>query len=133
MSDGMRRELVYLSSYATNRYFIPNWGIYLHPSKSRLIGTIYHGRWCCGAITFLYRNQSVKDHNVTVFHVLCYMDKNNNICLGETLFPDCPVRNILARVDDKWSLLLMHQMIRHQEPMRFSDLKKPSPTYLRRC
>ena len=29
MSDGMRRELVYLSSYATNRYFIPNWGIYI--------------------------------------------------------------------------------------------------------
>lgn len=28
MSDGMRRELVYLSSYATNRYFIPNWGSY---------------------------------------------------------------------------------------------------------
>ena len=27
MSDGMRRKLVYLSSYATNRYFIPNWGI----------------------------------------------------------------------------------------------------------
>ena len=26
MSDGMRRELVYLSSHATNRYFIPNWG-----------------------------------------------------------------------------------------------------------
>ena len=29
MSDGMRRELVYLSSHATNRYFIPNWGICL--------------------------------------------------------------------------------------------------------
>ena len=28
MSDGMGRELVYLSSHATNRYFIPNWGIY---------------------------------------------------------------------------------------------------------
>ena len=28
MSDGMGRELiVYLSSHATNRYFIPNWGI----------------------------------------------------------------------------------------------------------
>ena len=26
MSDGMGREFVYLSSYATNRYFIPNWG-----------------------------------------------------------------------------------------------------------
>ena len=27
MSDGMKRELVYLSSHATNRYLIPNWGI----------------------------------------------------------------------------------------------------------
>ena len=28
MSDGMGREFVYLSSHATNRYFIPNWGRY---------------------------------------------------------------------------------------------------------
>ena len=27
MSDGMGREFAYLSSHATNRYFIPNWGI----------------------------------------------------------------------------------------------------------
>ena len=27
MSDGMRREFTYLSSHATNRYFIPNWGM----------------------------------------------------------------------------------------------------------
>ena len=26
MSDGMGREPAYLSSHATNRYFIPNWG-----------------------------------------------------------------------------------------------------------
>ena len=26
MSDDMGRELAYLSSHATNRYFIPNWG-----------------------------------------------------------------------------------------------------------
>ena len=26
MSDGMGREPTYLSSHATNRYFIPNWG-----------------------------------------------------------------------------------------------------------
>ena len=36
MSDGMRRELAYLSSHATNRYFIPNWGIY---SKNGTLGT----------------------------------------------------------------------------------------------
>lgn len=29
MSDGMGREPAYLSSHATNRYFIPNWGIVL--------------------------------------------------------------------------------------------------------
>jgi len=26
MFDGMGREFTYLSSHATNRYFIPNWG-----------------------------------------------------------------------------------------------------------
>ena len=30
MSDGMGREPAYLSSHATNRYFIPNWGIDLY-------------------------------------------------------------------------------------------------------
>ena len=32
MSDGMGRELAYLSSHATNRYFIPNWGntVFIH-------------------------------------------------------------------------------------------------------
>ena len=29
MSDGMGREFMYLSSHATNRYFIPNWGMYI--------------------------------------------------------------------------------------------------------
>ena len=28
LPDGMRRELVYLSSHATKHYFIPNWGSY---------------------------------------------------------------------------------------------------------
>ena len=38
MSDGMRRELVYLSSHATNRYFIPNWGkIFFKKDKNRCV------------------------------------------------------------------------------------------------
>lgn len=55
------------------------------------------------------------------------MEKENNIIMGETLFPDCPVRNILSRVGDKWSLLLMHHIMHHPEPMRFSDLRKAIP------
>ena len=34
MSDGMGREPAYLSSHATNRYFIPNWGILLNDEGS---------------------------------------------------------------------------------------------------
>lgn len=55
------------------------------------------------------------------------MEKENIIIMGETLFPDCPVRNILSRVGDKWSLLLMHHIMHHPEPMRFSDLRKAIP------
>lgn len=55
------------------------------------------------------------------------MENENNIIIGETLFPDCPVRNILSRVGDKWSLLLMHHIMHHPEPMRFSDLRKAIP------
>ena len=33
MSDGTGREFAYMSSHATNRYFIPNWGLIY--SKSR--------------------------------------------------------------------------------------------------
>ncbi|MGM9713572.1 MAG: winged helix-turn-helix transcriptional regulator [Prevotella sp.] len=45
----------------------------------------------------------------------------------ETLFPECPVRNILSRVGDKWSLLIMHEMIQHDSPMRFSELRRAVP------
>ena len=44
-----------------------------------------------------------------------------------TQFPDCPVRNILSRVSDKWSLLVMHQLIHSPAPMRFSALQKAIP------
>ena len=37
MSDGMGREPTYLSSHATNRYFIPNWGRNVSESIQKLI------------------------------------------------------------------------------------------------
>ena len=55
------------------------------------------------------------------------MEKENSINRGETLIPDCPVRNILSRVGDKWSLLMMHHIMHQPEPMRFSDLRKAIP------
>ena len=43
------------------------------------------------------------------------------------MFPNCPVRNILARVGAKWSLIVMHELLQHHEPMRFSALQKSIP------
>lgn len=42
------------------------------------------------------------------------------------LVPDCPIRNILARISDKWSLLVLYTL--NQEPiMRFNALQKSIP------
>ena len=44
--------------------------------------------------------------------------KNKEI--RDALFPDCPIRNVLARVGDKWSLLVLYNL-QHKEPMRFKE------------
>ncbi len=37
------------------------------------------------------------------------------------LYPDCPIRNILNRISDKWTLLVLYTLNGH-EPMRFKQL-----------
>lgn len=50
--------------------------------------------------------------------------KRNGII--DELVPDCPIRNILARISDKWSLLVLYTL--NQEPiMRFNALQKSIP------
>lgn len=44
------------------------------------------------------------------------------------VFPDCPIRNILARLCDKWSLLVIFTLDRSGEPtMRFKALQRAIP------
>ena len=50
--------------------------------------------------------------------------KNKEI--RDALFPDCPIRNILARVGDKWSLLVLYNL-QHREPVRFKELQRQIP------
>lgn len=50
------------------------------------------------------------------------MDKT----LKENIFPDCPIRNVLARISDKWSLLVIFTLSREQD-MRFSMIRKRIP------
>lgn len=43
------------------------------------------------------------------------------------MFPRCPIRNVLARVGDKWSMLVMHTLTTGKRPMRFSELQRSIP------
>ena len=42
------------------------------------------------------------------------------------LYPDCPIRNILARISDKWSILILFTL-NQSVLMRFNALQKNIP------
>lgn len=51
---------------------------------------------------------------------------NMQYIMNEELFPSCPIRNILSRFSDKWSLLILYTL--NLEPtMRFNALHKGIP------
>ena len=54
------------------------------------------------------------------------MDKRQS-SLIDPVFPACPVRNILARVSDKWSILILYELRQASTPLRFSELQKKMP------
>ena len=45
----------------------------------------------------------------------------------DPLFPQCPVRNVLSRIGDRWLLLVLLALHEKAEAMRFSDLCKTIP------
>lgn len=53
--------------------------------------------------------------------------------LEDTMFPSCPVRNVLARICDKWALLVMYVLgMSDKASMRFMELKQQMPDISRR-
>lgn len=46
--------------------------------------------------------------------------------LKENVFADCPIRNVLARICDKWSLLVLYTLSA-EAPLRFSVLRRRIP------
>lgn len=52
----------------------------------------------------------------------------NRTTIEDALFPDCPIRNILARISDKWSLLIIYTLDRSgKEAVRFKELQRQIP------
>ncbi len=48
--------------------------------------------------------------------------------MKEMVFQDCPIRNVLSRICDKWSLLVIYTLNAHNaEPIRFNALRKLIP------
>lgn len=46
--------------------------------------------------------------------------------IRDRLYPDCPIRNILSRVGDKWSMLVMFTLSQH-DMLRFKELQRNIP------
>lgn len=48
--------------------------------------------------------------------------------IENTVFPDCPIRNILARLCDKWSLLVIYTLNKaDKDTIRFKELQREIP------
>ncbi|MCR5076734.1 MAG: helix-turn-helix transcriptional regulator [Prevotella sp.] len=47
--------------------------------------------------------------------------------ITDPLFPECPIRNILARIGEKWSLLVLLTLSQKADSMRFNELCKAIP------
>ncbi len=50
----------------------------------------------------------------------------NRVEIRDRLFPDCPVRNVLSRVGDKWSMLVLFTLY-HGGCLRFKELQRSVP------
>lgn len=52
----------------------------------------------------------------------------NRQMIEDTLYPTCPIRNILARISDKWSLLVLYTLDKtDKETIRFKELQREIP------
>lgn len=46
--------------------------------------------------------------------------------IQDAAFPKCPIRNVLARIGDKWAMLVLYTLEQHGT-MRFNDLYRGIP------
>ena len=44
----------------------------------------------------------------------------------DALYPNCPIRNVLSRVGDKWSMLVLF-MLENNDSQRFKELQRNIP------
>ena len=47
--------------------------------------------------------------------------------IRDPIFPECPIRNILARIGNKWTLAVIYTLSTADTPMRFRDIEQKNP------
>ena len=47
--------------------------------------------------------------------------------LLDPVFPGCPIRNVLSRIGDKWTLLVLLTLEGKGSPLRFKELQRSIP------
>lgn len=74
--------------------------------------------------SLLQRNRNLITF-VERFEIHNIMDRTT---IEDAVFPDCPIRNILARLCDKWSLLVIYTLDKAgKETVRFKELQREIP------
>ena len=59
------------------------------------------------------------------FEIHIIMDRTT---IEDAVFPNCPIRNILAKLCDKWSLLVIYTLNKaDKETIRFKELQREIP------
>ena len=47
--------------------------------------------------------------------------------IKEPIFPECPIRNVLARIGGKWTLAVIYTLGGSETPLRFKDIERANP------
>lgn len=47
--------------------------------------------------------------------------------IQDPVFPECPIRNVLARIGNKWTLAALYTLNKNESPMRFRDIAAANP------
>jgi len=51
----------------------------------------------------------------------------NKYFIKDPFFPECPIRNVLARIGGKWTLAVLYTLASNGTPMRFKDIERANP------
>ena len=54
------------------------------------------------------------------------IDMNKDF-IKDPFFPECPIRNVLARIGGKWTLAVIYTLGGSETPMRFKDIERANP------